>query len=326
MLLFSSVSWLSHLPLAVAGTPTFSGDLFADLQRMFSFAFMRNAFLAGTIVALVAGLVGYFVVLRGLSFAGHALSHTGFAGAAGAVLIGFSPIAGLLIFTIGSSLLMGLLGKRLHGRDVITGIILAWMLGLGVLFLKLYTGYATEAYAVLFGQILGISQHDVWTTLAVGSVTVVLVAAMYRPLLFTSLDEELAESRGVPTHLIATAFLVVVALAVTAATQVVGVLMIFALLITPAAIAERLTTRPTFAILSAILLSLFFTWGGLTIAFFLPYPVSFFITTFAFLTYALVRGVPLALHALTHLHRKQEDEGDEQEADAPMLSASTRSL
>lgn len=279
-----------------AFTPTaFSWNLGEDFLELFKYAFMRNAFAAGTIVAIVAGLVGYFVVLRGLSFAAHSLSHTGFAGATGAILLGFSAISGLLTFTLGSALIMGLLGKRLHGRDVVTGIVLAWTLGLGVLFLSLYTGYATEAYAVLFGEILGISVRDVQTTLLTSVITLVVMIGIYRPLLFASLDEEIAESRGVPTRALSIVFLVVLALAVSAATQVVGVLMIFSLLITPAAIAERLTKRPLLAILSSVLLAILFTWGGLAISFYVPYPVSFFITSFAFLTYVLVRGVPIAL-------------------------------
>lgn len=261
----------------------------ADAQALLQFAFMRNAFAAGTIVAVIAGVVGYFVVLRSLSFAGHALAHIGFAGATAAVVIGWNPIAGLLAFTIGSGLGMGALGKRIYGRDVVIGIVLAWTLGLGVLFLSLYTGYATEAYALLFGEILGISQQDVVVTLIVGLATLLALLAIYRPLLFASLDEEVAEARGVPTRWLAIAFMALLALAVAEATQVIGVLLIFALLITPAAIAERLTARPGYAIAISVALALVFTWSGLIAAFYLPYPVSFFITTFAFAAYLCVR-------------------------------------
>src|SRR6195256_2346503 len=126
---------------------------------------MVHAFEAGTIVAIVAGAIGYFVVLRGSAFAAHALSHIGFAGATGAVVVGVTPVAGLLAFTVAAAGVMGALGNRLRGRDVTIGIVLAWTLGLGVLFLSLYTGYATEAYALLFGQVLGISEFDVAITL-----------------------------------------------------------------------------------------------------------------------------------------------------------------
>lgn len=282
--------------MASVGAPSFSWNLLADWQDIFQYAFMRNAFAAGTIVAIVAGLVGYFVVLRSLSFAAHALSHIGFAGATGAVALGsvtpllvINPIFGLLAFTIASAIGMGALGKRIHGRDVAIGIVLAWALGLGVLFLSLYTGYATEAYALLFGEILGISQRDVLVTLVAGIITLAALAAIYRPLLFASVDEEVAEARGVPVRFLAIAFMVLLAVAVSEAVQVVGVLLIFALLVTPAAIAERLTARPPIALLLSVVLALLFTWGGLAVAYYSPYPVSFFITTFAFGTYLLTR-------------------------------------
>jgi zinc/manganese transport system permease protein len=278
---------------ASAGPPGWSLNPIADWQTIFQYAFMRNAFMAGTIVALVAGVVGYFVVLRGLSFAGHALSHIGFAGATGAVVVGANPVVGLLVFTVASALGMGALGKRIRGRDVAIGIVLAWMLGLGVLFLSLYTGYATEAYALLFGEILGISGRDVLVTGIAGAVTLLGLALLYRPLLFASVDEAVAEARGVPVRWLSIAFMVLLAVAVSEAVQVVGVLLIFALLVTPAAIAERLSARPSRALALAVVLALAFTWGGLTVAFYSPYPVSFFITTFAFAAYLLARLVGL---------------------------------
>jgi zinc/manganese transport system permease protein len=269
--------------------PAFSWNIFADIAEQLRYPFMAHAYAAGIIVAIVAGIVGYFVVLRSLSFAAHALSHVGFAGATGAVVIGVSPVFGLLVFTVGAAVGMGLLGKRIHGRDVAIGIVLAWTLGLGVLFLSLYSGYATEAYALLFGQILGISLRDVYITLAAAGVTLAIMAALYRPLLFASVDEEVAEARGVPVQFLSVAFMVVLALAVSEAVQVVGILLIFALLVTPAAITEHITAHPAKAIGLAILLALAFTLVGLFISFYVPYPVSFFITTLAFATYLGVR-------------------------------------
>jgi zinc/manganese transport system permease protein len=270
-------------------TTGFSWNLIRDIQAQFQYAFMQHAYIAGAIVAIVAGVVGYFVVLRSLSFAGHALSHIGFAGATGAVALGVNPIYGLLVFTVGGAVGMGALGKRIYGRDVVIGIVLAWMLGLGVLFLSLYSGYATEAYALLFGEILGISQTDVVVTLVAGVVTIAAIAIMFRPLLFASVDSDVAESRGVPVKLLSILFMVVLAISVSEAVQVVGVLLIFALLVTPPAIAERLTARPGMAIALSVLLALLFTWVGLFVSFYLPYPVSFFITTLAFVTYLVVR-------------------------------------
>ena len=253
---------------------------------------MVNAFEAGTVVAVVAGAIGYFVVLRGSSFAAHALSHIGFAGATGAVVLGLSPVIGLLVFTGGSGAVIGALGNRLRGRDVTIGTVLAWSLGLGTLFIRLYRGYAAGAYSILFGEILGISASDVLLTLVAGLVTLAALVALYRPLLFASVDDDLAAARGVPVTAVSVAFMVVLALAVTEAVQVVGVLLIFALVVTPAATAVRLASRPRSVIMWSVGLALAFTWAGLAVAYYSPAPVSFFITTFAFVTFVGVRLAP----------------------------------
>jgi zinc/manganese transport system permease protein len=266
-----------------------SWNLFDDIAQLLHYDFMVHAFQAGTIVAVVAGAIGYFVVLRSSAFAAHALSHIGFAGATGAVVLGLNPIFGLLAFTMGSGIAIGALGNRLRGRDVTIGIVLAWTLGLGVLFISLYRGYATAAYSVLFGGILAISASDVVVTLIAGLITTAALIAMYRPLLFASVDEELAAARGVPVTVLSIAFMAVLAVAVTEAVQVVGVLLIFALIVTPAAIAVRFTSRPALAIATGIVLALAFTWLGLAIAYYSPHPVSFFITSLAFATYVVVR-------------------------------------
>ena len=270
-------------------SPQLGWNLFDDIAALFHYDFMVHAFEAGTIVAVVAGAIGYFVVLRSSSFAAHALSHIGFAGATGAVVLGVNPIFGLLAFTLGSGIAIGALGNRLRGRDVTIGIVLAWTLGLGVLFISLYSGYATEAYAILFGLILGISANDVNVTLIAGFVTIAALIAIYRPLLFSSVDEDLASAKGVPVTALSIAFMAILAVAVTEAVQVVGVLLIFALIVTPAAIAVRFTSRPSVAILTGIALALLFTWLGLAIAYYSPHPVSFFITSLAFFTYLGVR-------------------------------------
>ena len=287
--------------IASAPSPQLTWNIPSDIAELFRYDFMRNAFIAGTIVAVVAGVVGYFVVLRSLAFAGHALSHIGFAGAAGGVAVvaaffgggatalAVGSIVGLLVFTIGAGVVMGVLGNRIRGRDVVIGIVLAWTLGLGVLFLNLYNGYATEAYAILFGEILGISSVAVLVTLVAGLVTLAAVAALYRPLLFASLDDEVAAARGVPVRALSVVFMVVLAVAVSEAVQVVGVLLVFALLVTPPAIAERLTVRPPAVIALSAALAVAFTWLGLAIAYYAPYPVSFFITSIAFATYLVVR-------------------------------------
>jgi zinc/manganese transport system permease protein len=162
-------------------------------------------------------------------------------------------------------------------------------LGLGVLFISLYRGYANEAYAILFGAVLGISQEQVLVTLVAGVFSLACLVLVYRPLLFASVDEELASAKGVPVTLLSIAFMGILAVAVTEAVQVVGVLLIFALIVTPAAIAIRFTSRPAIAVLIGVVLALLFTWLGLSIAYFSPHPVSFFITSLAFLTYLGVR-------------------------------------
>lgn len=267
----------------------FSLNILGDLQAMWQYDFMRHAFEAGTIVAIVAGIVGYFIVVRRSSFAAHALSHIGFAGAAGAVLIGINPLIGLLVFTSGGGIAMAMLGDKAANRDVQIGNVLAFMLGLGVLFISLYNGYATEAYSLLFGEILGISTADVWFTLIAGVVLLVVVSVIYRPLIFSSFDQDVAEAKGVPIFWIGLAFMILVALATSISVQVVGVLLIFALMVTPAATAQLLSRSPMQGIVISVLIALFATWFGLFISFYLPYPVSFFITTTTFLIYLAVR-------------------------------------
>lgn len=281
------------LLLTQANPSSFSWNLIFDVRQMLSFEFMRNAFEAGAVVSIVAGVVGYFVILRRTAFAAHALSHVGFAGAAGAAVVSLPSVWGLLVFCLGGAGVMGALGQRLRDRDAVIGIVLAFMLGLGVLFISLYTGYATEAYSILFGEVLGISTGDVGLTALIGGVIMLLLAAMYRPLLFASVDEGVAEARGVPTRALAIGFMVTLALAVAVAVQVVGVLLIFSLLVTPAAVADRLTSRPATAMLVSVLTALACTLLGLAIAFYLTPPVSFFITSLAFGTYLAVRWGPL---------------------------------
>jgi len=270
-------------------TPYFGWDVVRDVQELFRYTFMQHAFEAGTLVALTAGVIGYFVVLRALSFAAHALSHIGFAGGVGAVLLGLPLLSGLLTFTIAAGAVMGALGQRLRGRDATIGIVMAWSLGLGVLFLSLFNGSAGTAVSILFGTILGITTRDVFITALAAAATLIALAIMYRPLLFATLDEEVAQAKAVPVQGLSIVFMVILAVAVSMAVQVVGVLLIFALIVTPAAIAERFTTRPSQGLLMSAGLAVLFTWAGLTIGYYIPYPVSFFITTIAFWSYLLAR-------------------------------------
>lgn len=278
------------------GTNRFSWNLVSDFRQMWSYAFFQHGFEAGTVVAIVGGVIGYFVVLRRTAFAGHALSHIGFAGAAGAVVLGVDPIYGLLVFCLGAGAVIGALGQRLASRDTVIGIVLAFSLGLGALFLSLYNGNdANEAVSILFGEILGVSGSDVILTLVIGIVALASVAVMYRPLLFASVDEAVAEARRVPVRALSIAFMLALGLAVAVAVQVVGVLLIFALLVTPAATAARVTASPGPAIAVSVAVALGATWLGLAVSWYSNYPVSFFITTIAFGAYVLVRLVPWVL-------------------------------
>lgn len=264
--------------------------------------FVQNAFLAGTLVAILSALVGYFVVLRGQSFACEALSHIGFAGATGAALLGVSSLLGMFFFTFLAAIGMGALGRRLRGRDIEVSMLLSFVLGLGVLFLSLYTRQASAAVGILFGSILSVTRLDVIITLACGLLTVVLLTVLYRPLLFASIDPEVAEARGVPVRKLSVLFLLLMALSVSEAIKVVGVLLVFALLVVPAAAAEHLTHRPLAALLLGVLIGLVSTWGGLALAFIGHWPVSFYIVSLTSLFYF----ASLAIHAVRFPGRYRE--------------------
>jgi zinc/manganese transport system permease protein len=268
---------------------SFSWNLVQDMNNIWQYSFMRNAFIAGTMIAIVGGLVGYFVVIRRLSFASHALSHVGFAGAAGAVLVNISPLIGLMVFTSGGGLAMAALGRKANERDVQIGTVLAFMLGLGVLFINLYKGYATEAYSILFGEVLGISKSDVIVTIVAGFLIIIAVLSIYRRLIFSSLDEDVAEAKGIPMVKIGLIFMLILAIATSIAVQVVGVLLIFALVVTPAATAQRLARSTFEGILISILIALLSTWIGLFISFYVTFPVSFFIVSLVFAVYLITR-------------------------------------
>lgn len=291
--------------VVLASSNHFSWNLVGDWQQLVGHAFMRDALLAGTIAAVVCGVVGYFVVLRGLVFAADALTHVGFAGASGAVLLALSPVAGLLALTTTSAVGIGVMQQRLRGRDVVTGMILVEALGLGVLFLRLSSGYSNATYALLFGDILALSITDLLVLLVAGGVALLATAAIFRPLLFASVDEEVAESRGVPVRKLAIGFVVIMAAATAAATQVIGALLAVILIVAPAASAQRLVRRPGPAIAVSVVIALLVTWVGIAMAFWLPYPVSFFIVALATVVWLAarvltVRRVPAAAHAHQH--------------------------
>jgi zinc/manganese transport system permease protein len=255
-----------------------------DISTMFEYDFMVNAFAASGIVAVLAGVVGYFLVMRGQTFAGHALSHVGFTGATGAVLIGVSPIWGMVGFTLAAGIGMGALGERLAGRDVAIGVILSLSLGFGLLFLHFFTAYATQVTALLFGNVLGVNESTLAVLAALGVVSLLALAAIMRPLLFASLQPELAEAKGVSLRLVSVLFLAIAALAVAACTQIVGVLLVFTLMVGPAA-AQNMTTRLSAGLVLAAGFALLQAWLGVTLAFYTDWPTSFWITALSAVVY-----------------------------------------
>jgi len=252
---------------------------------MFEYDFMVNAFAASGIVAVLSGIVGYFLVMRGQTFAGHALSHVGFTGATGAVLLGMPPIWGMVGFTLAAGVGMGALGEKLSGRDVAIGVILSLSLGFGLLFLHFFTAYATQATAMLFGNVLGVNHATLVLLAGLAAVSLLALGVIMRPLLFASLQPELAEAKGVSLRLVSVLFLAITALAVAACTQIVGVLLVFALMVGPAAAAQNVTTRLSAGLALAALFALGQAWIGLTLAYYTDWPTSFWITMLAAVVY-----------------------------------------
>ena len=271
---------------------------------MFAYEFMNNAFAAASIAAAVSGIVGYFLVMRGQTFAGHALSHIGFAGATGAGLIGLAPLWGLLGFTLVAGVMMGALSERISNRDIAIGIVLSLALGFGLLFLHYYTSFATQATALLFGNVLAVDVRTIATLAVLGLITLAALAIIMRPLIFVSLQPELAEAKGVPVRFVSIVFLAIVALAVSECAQIVGVLLVFTLMVGPPATAQRLTTGLWSGLFYSALVALGEAWLGLTLAFYTDWPVSFCIALLSGLAYfASLSTLARRPHALVLDHR-----------------------
>jgi zinc/manganese transport system permease protein len=260
-----------------------------DLQQMWSFPFMVNAFRAGTIVAVLAAVIGYFMVLRRQSFAGHTLSLIGFPGAAGAVLIGVSAGYGYFAFCLAGAVVIAALPRMGRGgyaeESAVTGTVQAFALASGFLFVSLYRGFLNSINSLLFGSFLGITTVQV---VVLGIVAVIALSALVvigRPLAFASIDPEVAVARNVPVRALSMAFLVLLGAATAEVSQITGTLLVFALLVMPAATAQALTTAPARALALAIVIALVVTWLGLSLAYYLPFPVGFFVTSLAFAGY-----------------------------------------
>jgi zinc/manganese transport system permease protein len=252
--------------------------------------FMMNAWITATIVAVVAGVVGYFVVLRGSAFPAHAIPKGAFAGAAAASLLGISTLIGLGVFSILGAVGIGSLSRR--GRqDVVTALALVMMLALGAAFLSRTTEYEPQVYSLLFGEILGVSSSQILPVAGLAVACIAAVAVIYRPLMLSSVAPEIAEARGIRSRRIEICFLLIVALATTVTVPVVGALLIFSLMIGPPAAARSLTSRPVLALLLAVVIALGTVWAAIALSYQYNWPVGFFVGVLGALSYAVGRGV-----------------------------------
>jgi zinc/manganese transport system permease protein len=266
-----------------------------DLDRLLSYPFMVNALEAGTIVAVMAGVTGWFMVLRRQTFAGHTLSIIAFPGAAAASLAGLPVAVGYFGFCAGGALaLAGIADTRrsLSAESAAIGSLQALALALGFLFVSLYHGILSGLDSILFGTFLGITSNQVLALLVVAAAAVTFVMVAARPLLFASIDPEVARASGVPARLLGLGFLLVLGLSVAETSQITGALLVFALLVTPAATAHRLTSRPWLGIALSVAIALAVTWLGLAMAYFSVYPVGFYVTSLSFGLYLVVRLAP----------------------------------
>ncbi len=255
---------------------------------MFAAGFMMNAWITATIVAPVAGVVGYFVVLRGSAFPAHAIPKGAFAGAAGASLLGINTLIGLAVFSVLGALGIGALGRR--GRnDVVTALALVLMLALGAAFLSRTTEYEPEIYSLLFGEILGVSASQILPVAVLGISCIAAIAVIYRPLMLSSIVPEIAEARGIRGYRIEICFLLVVALATAMTVPVVGALLIFSLMIGPPAAARSFTSRPLLAMALSVAIALITVWAAIAASYLYNWPVGFFVGMLGALSYGIGR-------------------------------------
>ncbi len=268
-------------------------DLISDWNQLTTYPFMVQALEAGTIVAVMAGAIGWFMVLRRQTFAGHTLAVVAFPGAAAAALAGLSVAVGYYGFcALGALMLAAASGAGVRGQSsesAAIGTLQAFALALGFLFVSLYHGQLSDLETLLFGTFLGITAAQVQTLLWIAIAAVAILVLSARPLLFASIDGAVARARGVPTGAVDLGFLLLLGLAVASTAQITGALLVFALLVTPAATAQQLTARPALGLALSVLVALLVTWIGLAIAYFSPYPVGFWVTSISFGLYVVVR-------------------------------------
>ena len=288
-----------------------SWNLVDDLRQVLAEPFMVNALRAGTIVAVLAGAIGWFMVLRRQSFAGHTFAVVSFPGAAGAILIGVSATIGYFGAAIAAAVVIAAIPRSAGGQpsqqeSAVIGTVQAFALACGALFVSLYGGFLNSLTGLLFGTFLGVSNQQIVVLLLVAGVVLACLAAVARPLFFASIDPDVARARGVPVGLLSAGFLVLLACAAAEVSQITGALLVFALLVMPAAAAQQVTARPALSFVLTIVFGLVIVWLGLIIAYFSVYPVGFFVTSIGFGLYVLTSG---ARGAATRLARRPRPVG-----------------
>jgi zinc/manganese transport system permease protein len=252
---------------------------------------VRNSLIAGAALGVVAGVVSVFVMMRDLPFAVHGISELSFAGAAGALLLGLNVVAGSLAGSLIAAVLIGVLGVRARDRNSVIGVLMPFGLGLGVLFLSLHQGRSANRFGLLTGQIVAVDTPALGWLLAISVVVLVTLGVMWRPLMFASLDADVAAARGVPVRLLAPVFMLVLGLAVAMSVQIVGALLVLSVMCTPAAAAFRITASPARAVVLSVAVATVSVVGGILLALGGSVPISPYVTTIAFGLYVACRGV-----------------------------------
>ncbi|RWZ59251.1 metal ABC transporter permease [Labedella populi] len=252
---------------------------------------VQNSIIAGAVLGLVGGLVGVFVMQRDMAFAVHGISELSFAGAAGALLLGVNVVAGSLVGSLIAAILIGLLGARARDRNSIIGVLMPAGLGLGILFLALYPGRSANKFSLLTGQIIAVDSPQLAWLVGISLVVLVALLLIWRPLTFDSLDPDVAAARGVPSRFVALAFMVLLGLIVAVSVQIIGALLVMALLVTPAAAALRVSASPVLVPMLASVFGLFSAVAGILLAIAGSLPISPYITTISFAIYVVCRLV-----------------------------------
>jgi zinc/manganese transport system permease protein len=294
----------------IAGADGLSWNLGADVRQLFAYHFMVNALSAGTIVAVVAGALGWYMILRRQSFAGHTLAVVSFPGAAGAILLGISASVGYFGAAIAAAAVIAAVPRSTTGQaysqeSAVIGTVQAFALACGVLFVSLYGGFLNSLTGLLFGTFLGVSDNQVLTLLVAAVAALVVLAVIARPLFFATVDPDVARARGVPVRGLSVAFLILLGCAAAEVSQITGALLVFALLVMPAAAAQRLTARPALSFLLTIGFGLVAVWLGLAAAYFSVYPVGFYITSFGFGLYVLAAAWRATATRISHSAERQ---------------------